>query len=214
PDLVILPGTKNTLDDLGWLRRSGLEAAILQHAGRGGGVLGICGGYQMLGREIADPAGVEGGGSLPGLGLLPAKTVFAGEKTRTQVSGVFRSPAGIFASLAGVPFQGYEIHMGETAPQGDWAPLALLHTGDGGDKPDGLAAGNVWGCYVHGLFDRGEAAAALVNALRLHKGLAAGAAAVDWKTYAQRQYDKLAQGLRDALDMESIYRILDGRDGA
>ena len=86
---ILLPGTKNTLDDLRWLRASGLESAIRKHAARGGAVIGICGGYQMLGEEVSDPDGVEGGGSLPGLGLLPGRTVFRGEKTRTRVQGVF-----------------------------------------------------------------------------------------------------------------------------
>ena len=111
PDLVLLPGTKNTMDDLRWLRESGMEAAVLKHASAGGAVIGICGGYQMLGNTVSDPDGVEGGGSLRGLGLLPADTVFQGEKTRTRVTGAFRAPEGLFRSLAGVAFEGYEINM-------------------------------------------------------------------------------------------------------
>ena len=210
PDLVILPGTKNTLDDLRWLRQSGLEALILRHAARGGAVAGICGGYQMLGRAVSDPEGVEGGGTLAGLGLLPTETVFLGEKTRTQVEGRFEAPAGIFASMAGVPFGGYEIHMGRTA--GADTPLVSFSDQRGERRTDGAAAGNVWGCYVHGIFDRAECAAALVSALMAAKGLEGGAAAVDWEAYAALQYDKLADGLRAALDMDAIYRILDGRD--
>ena len=94
----------------------------------------------------------------------------------------------------------------------DAAPLSALRALDGAEKPDGLGCGNIWGSYVHGIFDRGESAAALVNALRAHRGLAEDAAAVDWKEYAQTQYDRLADGLRAALDMERIYRILDGRE--
>ncbi len=208
PDLILLPGTKNTMDDLRWLRESGLEGAILKHAASGGGVVGICGGYQMLGRTVSDPEGVESGGTLKGLGLLPAETVFQGEKTRTQVTGVFRAPAGLFAAMDGVPFQGYEIHMGRTVSAGD--PLVAFSTQTGEERTDGLAAGNVWGCYVHGLFDRGETAAALVNCLLKAKGLEREAASVDWQAYAQLQYDKLADGLRSSLDMEEIYRILNG----
>ena len=207
PDLVILPGTKNTMDDLRWLRQSGLEAAILKHASAGGAVAGICGGYQMLGQNVSDPDGVEGGGTLRGLGLLPAETVFQGEKTRTRVTGRFLAPEGIFAELAGVPFEGYEIHMGRTESAA--APLAEFSTQTGERRADGLSAGNVWGCYVHGLFDKAEAAQALVNALLKAKGLDRAAASVDWQAYAQQQYDKLADGLRESLDMAHIYRILD-----
>ena len=207
PDLIILPGTKNTLDDLRWLRQSGLESAILRHAAAGGGVVGICGGYQMLGRQVSDPDGVEGGGALAGLGLLPASTVFQGEKTRTQVTGRFRMGSGLFAGLDGVPFTGYEIHMGATDCGGP--PLLELRDQNGREKTDGLAAGNVWGCYIHGLFDQGACAEALVNCLRRQKGLAPSAGAVDWETYQQQQYDKLADGLRASLDMKKIYEILE-----
>ena len=210
PDLVILPGTKNTMDDLRWLRQSGLEAAILKHASAGGAVAGICGGYQMLGQNVSDPDGVEGGGTLRGLGLLPAETVFQGEKTRTRVTGRFLAPERIFAELAGVPFEGYEIHMGRTESAA--APLAEFATQTGERRADGLSAGNIWGCYVHGLFDKAEAAEALVNALLKAKGLDRAAASVDWQAYAQQQYDKLADGLRESLDMERLYRILNGEE--
>lgn len=210
PDLVLLPGTKNTMDDLRWLRESGMEAAVLKHASAGGAVIGICGGYQMLGNTVSDPDGVEGGGSLRGLGLLPADTVFQGEKTRTRVTGAFRAPEGLFRSLAGVAFEGYEIHMGRT--ESGAAPLAEFTTQTGERRSDGLSAGNVWGCYVHGIFDKAEAAAALVNALLEAKGLEPGAASVDWQAYAQQQYDKLAAGLRASLDMKRIYRILNGEE--
>ena len=206
PDLVILPGTKNTMDDLRWLRQSGLEAKILRHAESGGAVAGICGGYQMLGRTVADPQCVEGGGTLAGLGLLPAETVFLGEKTRTQVTGTFRGAQGMFAALNGARFEGYEIHMGETPSP---APLSVLADQYGGEKPDGMAAGNVFGTYVHGVFDRAESAQALVNCLLAQKGLDPSAEGVDWRDYQEAQYDKLADGLRASLDMEQIYRILE-----
>ncbi len=206
PDLLIIPGTKSTMDDLRWLRESGMEAAALKHASAGGAVLGICGGYQVLGREIADPDSVEGGGVLRGMGLLPHTTVFSAEKRRTQVSGSFTSPRGIFSGMKGVPFTGYEIHMGVTATEGDGV-VGFIDQ-DGGQRTDGCAKGNVWGCYIHGLFDKGESASALVDCLLRAKGLASGAAAMDWVEYAQQQYDKLADGLRSALDMERIYRIL------
>ncbi len=210
PDLIILPGTKNTMDDLRWLRQSGLESAILKHAAKGGAVIGICGGYQMLGSTVSDPDGVEGGGALAGLGLLPAETVFQGEKTRTQVAGAFVRAEGIFAPMAGTAFEGYEIHMGKT--ESTAPPLMKFSTQTGEARTDGLSEGNVWGCYVHGVFDKAEAAAAMVNCLLKAKGLEAEAASVDWQAYAQRQYDKLADGLRSSLDMERIYRILNGEE--
>ena len=208
PDLVILPGTKNTLDDLRWLRESGMETAVLKHASTGGAVLGICGGYQMMGEAVSDPEGFESGGTMRGLGLLPGETVFLGEKRRTRVTGVLTRGEGIFAGMAGIPFDGYEIHMGITTGAGE--PLARFTDQNGAAGTDGAARGNIWGCYLHGLFDRGESAAALADCLLRAKGLEPGAAAPDWADYADRQYDKLAAGLREALDMKQIYRILNG----
>ena len=212
PDLIILPGTKSTMDDLKWMRQNGLEALVLKHAARGGAVVGICGGYQMLGRVLSDPDGVESGGTMSGMGLLPTETVFLGEKTRTRVSGAFRRGEGIFAALSGVPFHGYEIHMGETTYLEDAVPLSRLTCLDGTEKPDGAARGNVWGSYVHGIFDAGTFAQELVNALLTAKGLSPDAAAVDWETYQEEQYDKLAAGVRASLDMDRVYRILNGEE--
>ena len=207
PDLVILPGTKNTMDDLRWLRESGLETVILKHAAAGGAVVGICGGYQMLGRTVSDPEGVEGGGTLSGLGLLPTETVFLGEKTRTRVEGVFTTGSGLFAALSGVPFAGYEIHMGVTTIDG--STLVQIKSQTGEEKADGCCAGNVWGSYVHGIFDRASCAQAVVNCLRRARGLEADATAVDWEVYQQQQYDKLAAGVRASLDMQAVYDILE-----
>ncbi|HJC41365.1 MAG TPA: cobyric acid synthase [Candidatus Intestinimonas pullistercoris] len=212
PDLVILPGTKSTMDDLKWLRQSGLEAKILQYASRGGAVAGICGGYQMLGRTLSDPEGVESGGTLRGMGLLPIDTVFLGEKTRTRVSGTFQGAQGVFTSLNGAELEGYEIHMGETTRGEGAEPLTALTTLDGQTKADGTARGNVWGSYVHGIFDRAGSARALVDALLARKGLAPSAGAVDWRTYQEEQYDKLAAGVRESLDLSRVYRILRGEE--
>lgn len=212
PDLVILPGTKSTMEDLRWLRQSGMEAKILKHASAGGAILGICGGYQMLGQELQDPDGVEGGGAMRGMGLLPHSTVFLGEKTRTQVEGQFTRCEGIFSGMQGAAFTGYEIHMGATQTAG--SPVLTMRDQTGAEKTDGQCRGNVLGCYIHGLFDRGESAAALVDCLLRAKGLSAETAAVDWADYAQQQFDKLADGLRASLDMKAIYRILNREDGA
>lgn len=112
PDMIILPGTKNTMEDLLWMRQNGLEAAICKAAAAGKIIYGVCGGYQMLGETLSDPEGVEAGGEIKGMGLLPMDTVFAGQKTRTRVSGTFGQVGGILSGLSGVKLEGYEIHMG------------------------------------------------------------------------------------------------------
>jgi cobyric acid synthase len=130
PDLIILPGTKNTMGDLLWLRQNGLEALIVRAAAQGAPVLGICGGYQMLGARIADPDNAEHGGEMRGLGLLPGETVFAREKTRTRREGTVQTLEGLFAPLSGASFAGYEIHMGRTDRR-DAAVFASLSPGGG-----------------------------------------------------------------------------------
>ena len=118
PDAVILPGTKNTIADLLWLRQGGLEAKILRHSAKGKLVFGICGGYQMLGNTISDPDGIEQRGTVKGMGLLPMKTTFMPEKTRTRVRGHFGEVKGLLAELTGTEVEGYEIHMGVTETDG------------------------------------------------------------------------------------------------
>lgn len=201
PDLLILPGTKSTMDDLLWLRQSGIEALLLRRAGQGTPVLGICGGYQMLGQRIEDAASVEGSAaSLRALGLLPCETAFTPEKTLTRVSGTVTGGA-----LDGARFEGYEIHMGETARHGG-EPFCALDDG----TPEGCRAGAVCGTYLHGLFDSGETAGRLAAWLCARKGIEAEAApAEDWAAYKERQYDLLSEGVRNALDMEAVYRIIE-----
>ena len=150
PDAVILPGSKNTIQDLLWLRQSGLEAVILQHAARGGVVFGICGGYQMLGEEIRDPEGAERKGTVKGLGLLPVRTVFEQEKRRTRVHGKFLKLGGALAGMSGAAYEGYEIHMGRTEAvisdtDGQGAGLLTLteDTGRPGDVKNAGNAGNL-----------------------------------------------------------------------
>ncbi|MCI9307990.1 MAG: cobyric acid synthase [Oscillospiraceae bacterium] len=202
PDLVILPGTKSTVGDLLWLRQTGLEAAVLKLAAQGVPVLGVCGGYQMLGELIHDPQGVEHGapGSVRGLGLLPMETTFLPEKSRTRVEA-----AVLAGPLAGARLDGYEIHMGTTQVRG--APFCRLENG----REDGCAQGNVWGTYLHGLFDSGELTQKLAELLCARKGLAVEAAqAVSHAAYQQGQLDLLAQGVREALDMDKIYGVMEG----
>ena len=162
-DWVILPGSKATSADLAWLRAQGLDQAIAAHAGRGGAVLGICGGLQMLGEALIDPHGIDGNG--PGLGLLPVVTVFDETKTVQHRQAAFAEVHGLWSSLSGVEVQGYEIHHGQTAPH-----AAMAAAGDIACPvmPDGLAwqngAGNVLGLYLHGMFEDPRVLQALFGA--------------------------------------------------
>ena len=162
-DWIILPGSKATSADLDWLRTQGLDSAIAAHAGRGGVVLGICGGLQMLGEALIDPHGIDGNG--PGLGLLPVVTVFEEAKTVRQRDATFAEVRGPWAALSGVQAQGYEIHHGQTRPH-----AAMAAAGDLAypAMPDGLgwqnAAGNVLGLYLHGLFEDPRVLQALFGA--------------------------------------------------
>jgi adenosylcobyric acid synthase len=206
PDLLILPGTKNTIDDLKWMRECGIEAEILKYASRGNPVFGICGGYQMLCKSLKDPYNVEGG-EIKGLGLIDAHTVFEKEKTRTRVSGIFKCAGGIFSELNGKSFEGYEIHMGITKAEGF---LSMLKSMDGGEKTDGLCQGNVYGSYVHGIFDSEEVLKTIIKALYNKKGLEYNETlSCDVKAHKEREYDKLADELRKSLDMKYIYKIID-----
>ncbi|MDD3446479.1 MAG: cobyric acid synthase CobQ, partial [Zavarzinia sp.] len=142
-DLVVLPGSKATIADLALLRREGWDIDIAAHVRRGGLVLGLCGGYQMLGRRIEDPQGIEGpAGGVDGLGLLDITTALTGEKRLVSVTGV--------SAEDGTPFHGYEMHMGRTEGPDCARPLVTLEDGrtDGAVRPDG----RVRGTYVHGFF--------------------------------------------------------------
>jgi adenosylcobyric acid synthase len=162
-DWIILPGSKHTSGDLAWLRTQGLDSAIATHARRGGAVLGICGGLQMLGEALIDPHGIDGNG--PGLGLLPVVTVFEEAKIVQHRQAAFEGLKGVWTGLSGVTMQGYEIHHGQTA-----AHPAMAAAGDIARPvmPDGLAwqnvAGNVLGLYLHGMFEDPRVLVALFGA--------------------------------------------------
>ena len=195
PDLIILPGTKSTIADLLWLRQSGLEASILKAASNGVPVFGICGGFQMLGKSISDPQGVEAAGvtELAGLGLLDTETVFYGEKVQTQTKGVLGGISGIFRGLNGLEYEGYEIHMGRGGEKG--APVV--------DK------GTVYGSYVHGIFDKGGICDEVLRALCERRGVEFSAlGSFDANEYKERQYDLLADGVRSGLNMDFVYKVL------
>ncbi|WP_337263791.1 MULTISPECIES: cobyric acid synthase [unclassified Serratia (in: enterobacteria)] len=212
-DLIILPGSKNTLGDLQWLQHCGLAAALQAQHQAGTPIVGICGGYQMLGKHVID--GVESGvAQMAGLGLLDVTTQFAREKVTTQVSGVSQPLLpGIMAGCAGHPLAGYEIHMGTTQLGAEALPFACFTQRNGapGNAFDGAVnrAGNVMGSYIHGLFDSGPFSRALLNALRRRKGLPVDeGVALDYTQYKQRQFDILAEAMREHIDIKAIYRIM------
>lgn len=199
PDLIVIPGTKSTIADMRWLRESGLEAAVKKAVGKVP-VFGICGGYQMLGKKIADPEKSEGGGEIEGMGLLDTATVFSAEKHQTQTSGNFAQIGGMLSALSGLKFSGYEIHMGETEEN----PEKLLDCG-------GAYSGSVYGCYIHGIFDEPEVSSAVVKTLYERRGLHFDGTGIDRRAYKEKQFDILADEVRKNLDMELIYTILGQR---
>lgn len=205
PDLIILPGTKNTIHDMKWLRGTGLEAAIIRLAGSAL-IFGICGGYQILGESIEDMCGAEGGGSIKGMGLLPVVTYFEPEKTTERAKGRTCHMEGTFAPLSGKRVSGYEIHMGRSVLQRGEAEHVIELEG----RCDGCCEGNVFGTYLHGIFDEEEFREPLVELLCERRGISPGhERLISYKEYKERQYDKLADIVRKSLDIDRIYRILE-----
>ena len=195
PDLILLPGTKSTIADLQWLRQCGLEAAIQKAAAAGTLVMGICGGYQMLGTSVSDPDQVEAAGvtRIAGMGLLDMDTVFRGDKVQTQTRGVFSGVTGMLENLNGLAYEGYEIHMGRS--QETMPPLN--------------GKGNVYGSYIHGVFDAPGISDAVLQGICQRKGIDfAALETYDASAYKERQYDLLADAVRQGLDMDLIYRIV------
>ena len=195
-DIIILPGTKSTLHDLYELRRNGCAQAIVRAHREGAAVLGICGGYQMMGMEVLDPDHVEGDiERLPGLGLLPTTTTMNGDKQTRQVTCQYGS--------------GYEIHQGETHPVGDAKPSPLLRLDDG--REDGyIVDGKCMGTYVHGILDNSSFVDFLLEPF---KGkIAEGNLPFDYAAFKEEQYDVLAAHVRQYVDMEQIYQILTDHD--
>lgn len=201
-DLIVIPGTKNTRADLRWLKSAGLANALARARERGSAIVGVCGGFQMLGRKISDPWGSEGSaGAEDGLALLPVETVFALEKTTRQVSGTVASGRGLLRGAEGLPVAGYEIHMGDTAVySGPALVLGEERRPDGAVSEDGL----VLGTYLHGLFaNDGFRRSMLANLAR--RGGAGAEPATTWDPEAH--IDRLAREAARYLDIERIREI-------
>ncbi len=212
-DLLILPGSKQTLNDLDWLRRAGFEAGILKFRGRAG-VLGICGGMQMMGCSIDDPGGAENNGvarAERGLGLLPIATVLESEKITRVVGGRVRGGTIFEAALSEASFHGYEIHLGDTVYQEGAEPFAeIQRCGEGVNRPDGAVAlnGRALGTYVHGVFTDDAFRHSFLAAARAACGLTPLTDKVFVTEERERRIDRLADHVRRALDMDLIHDCL------
>ena len=204
PRAIVIPGTKSTVADLEWLRRQGLAELIIEHAQLGGAVVGICGGYQMLGRSIFDPDHIESPVSYtPGLNLLPVETHFISMKATYQVNAKILSRLAWLATLTGQEVSGYEIHMGHTSTRLAW--LKITHrNGQPADIADGAinSDGQVWGCYIHGLFENSLLRRAWLGSL-------------GWTGTEQNvqdpvhtSLDRLADTVAAALNMDLLERII------
>ena len=199
PDMIILPGTKNTIEDLIWLRENGLEMAVRRKAMAGTVLLGICGGFQMLGENISDPSGAERGGEIRGMQLLDCTTVFSDDKTLSNSHALL-----LPSPFDGLRVQGYEIHMGQTVRRSG-APFSRLDDG----REDGAVCGSVYGTYLHGLFDNGALVDALAKWLLGRKGIRADKIMLrDHQDYQEEQLDLLAREVRRSVDMDRIRKII------
>ncbi|ROS86111.1 cobyric acid synthase [uncultured Duncaniella sp.] len=198
-DIVIIPGSKSTLSDLSELRRNGLAKAIVSARDNGKTVIGICGGYQIMGIEVSDPDGVEGSlRSLPGLGLLPVKTVLSGSKVTRQVSFSFLGE--------NKPCNGYEIHMGRTETEGKATSLNTIL--DDGTADGCFVDDRCFGSYIHGLLDNETVVSYLISPYLKEKRNEK----FDYTAYKEEQYDLLADHLRKHIDIDKLYKIMKHHD--
>jgi len=217
PDLIVLPGSKNTIEDLSRLRASGMDQAIILHAQQGRNVIGICGGYQMLARSLQDPNHLESHvPAFEGLGLLDMEVTFLPQKTTVQSAGLILRASGIMSGLDGITVEGYEIHMGTNRFGLGIVPcIRLERRGETiVDTLDGVCnqRGNVLGTYLHGFFDNASVVRGMMNNIRRNKGIApCDAPVLSFTEFKEREYDHLASVARSSLDMELVYRILRGQ---
>ena len=209
PDLIIIPGTKTTAADFAWLRDSGIASVVQGLAGAGTAVVGICGGFQMLGRRILDPDLVESDEpAVNGLGLLSVETRFAARKQTHQVEGSVAGGRGILAGADGMRVHGYEIHMGSTTSANCVYHLSLIRRSDGSRTLDGCLSEGGWifGCYVHGLFHNEELRRVVVQNVAGRKGVSLPKSGESFSQDAE--FDKLAHLVRTNLNMDAVYESM------
>ena len=208
PDMVILPGSKNTIGDLKWLREAGLDKAVrefsLSHP-----VFGICGGYQMLGLSIEDPEGIEEGGREEGLGLLPVRTVLKGNKKRKLSEGRFEEVGGIFAGLTGLKCRGYEIHAGESEPAEGYSGMLSISEKVDINRIEGCQRGDVYGTYLHGIFDDEKILHTVLSSLGKKRGILISLREISsLSDIREREFSRLSAAIRSCMNMDEIYRML------
>jgi adenosylcobyric acid synthase len=215
PDIVIIPGTKSTIDDLMFLRNNGLEEQIKELHRRGKLVIGICGGYQMLGKKLRDPYHVESDlEEVEGIGLLDTETTFELEKITTQVKAIIdKDLSGYLNNLEGKKVKGYEIHMGVTNRGNEIKNLCTItqKLDEKVNYTEGSVNSecNVFGTYLHGIFDDIDFTRTILNNIREMKGLDKIDSKVkSFKEFKDKEYDRLADFLREHLDIEKIYQIM------
>lgn len=213
PDVLIIPGSKNTIEDLMYLKNAGLDEQIIRLYRKGKRVVGICGGYQILGKTIEDPHATESAiEKINGLGLLDIETVFETVKTTTQVEAVANGFSNDLVDLNGIDIKGYEIHMGQSV-RNSGKPLTLIkkRLGESVMLEDGAISedGRIFGTYIHGIFDTLAFTEAFFNVIRREKGLESLAhTGLTYETFKEQEYDKLAKLMTDSLDMNRLYDIV------
>ena len=202
-DVIVLPGSKQTVDDLLWLRECGMASFLVKH---GRLVIGICGGMQMLGVEIADPMGMERAGAVEGLGLLPIRTLMRERKVTRLAVGEMAAPSLFGQSLEETSVSGYEIHIGETTYLDGARPFALIALEDA-EHWDGCVSedGRVFGTYLHGVFDGDGFRHAFLAAARAYHGLAPAHGFAGWKAMREASLERLADEVEGALDMGALF---------
>ena len=211
PDLLILPGSKNTIEDLHYLYQKGWVKVIKEYEAGGGLVAGICGGFQMLGSKISDPDQLESSRiTMAGLGFFPVETVIEPEKSTRQVTAVWQyTDKGYFEGMQGSgSLSGYEIHMGQTSYSQVAQPLYVETTGQWEGAVN--EKGNVFGTYLHGLFDNLHWTVGLLNNLRRRRGLPLQKNVPDgnYRDFKEKEYDRLAAVVRESIDIKQVYKIM------
>lgn len=201
-DIIIIPGTKNTIDDLKELKDNGIATEIIKASKNGKVIIGICGGFQMLGEKIKDPYGIESEiKEIPGLGLLELETVMEKEKNTTQYEGKLSNCTGLLEGLEGEEIKGYEIHQGVTfgneSKVNDEDRIVTVVKGE-----------NIFATYLHGIFENEKITRNILNKVRAKKGIELQMKGITFDEYREQQLDKLEKIFRENVDIDKIYEIL------